>query len=410
MSLGQGIWVALNAIYAITVLHLSTDQFGLCLSVSAVIVLLCSTPLGHLADRVGPRTVQFWSFLAMTLLTAGMLLVHGFWPYLVVASGQNLAYRAGRSARKAMIAGLIPPKERIQVLAYARSSSNLGVSVGACLAGLTLAIGSRSAYQAAMALAACAFLTTALLTFKEHAVPPVPATAGPALGVLRDWSFLSFTVLDGLLSAQGVLLDVVLPLWVVQHTSAPRWMSATLLVVNTAFVVVAQTKAAKGTDTPTRAAAASFQGAGAVSAACLLFAVTGSTSLLPACALLVLGALTHAFGEVRQSAGSWSLAYALAPDHAQGQYQGTHAMGQDLGRMFAPALFTWLVIGHGGPGWIVLALGFALLGATMPALVARNPRLQALADETAADDAGTAADEATADGAPTAKATEPATA
>ncbi|MGF1431054.1 MFS transporter [Kitasatospora sp. LaBMicrA B282] len=377
MSLGQGLWMALNAIYAISVLHLPPGRFGLCLSISAVIVLLGSTPLGHLADRAGPRGVQFWSFLVMALLTMAMLLVHGFWPYLLVVSAQGLAYRAGRSARKAMIAGLIPSQDRVRTLAYTRSASNLGVTFGAALAGLVLAVGSRTGYQAAMVVAGCAFLATSLLTLKEHEVPPVPASAGPALAVLRDWSFLTFTVLDGLLTTQGLLLDVVLPLWVVQHTSAPRWMSAALLIVNTAFVVVAQTKSAAGTDTPARAARASFQGAGAVAAACLVFALTGSTSVVPACALLLLGALTHAFGEVRQAAGSWTLAFNLAPDHAQGQYQGTHAMGADLGRMFAPALFTWLVIGHGTGGWLALAAGFTLLGATMPLLVSRNPRLRA---------------------------------
>ncbi|WP_052229628.1 MFS transporter [Streptomyces sp. CT34] len=381
MTLGQGLWMALNAIYATTVLHLTPGQFGVCVSVSAVIVLVCSTPLGHLADRAGPKTVQIWSFLAMALLTLALLFVSGFWPYLLVASAQAVAYRAGRSARKAMIAGLIPAGDRMHVLAYVRAATNLSVSIGACLAGLVLALGAQPAYRAAMLFTAVAFLLTSLLTLREPAVPPVPAKAGPALAVLRDWPFLTFAALDGLLSTHALLLDVVLPLWVVQHTSAPRWMSAALLVVNTVLVVAVQTRAARGTDTPERAAKASFQGAGCVAAACLVFALTSGAALIPACALLALGALAHALGEVRQSAGSWSLAFDLAPDHAQGQYQGTHAMGTDLGRMFAPALFTWLVLGHGAPGWVALAAGFALLGLAMPALVARNPHLRAATPE-----------------------------
>ncbi len=384
MTLGQSLWIALNAIYAITVLHLTSGQFGLCLSVSAVIVLVCSTPLGHLADRVGPRAVQIWSFLVMALLTLALLAVHGFWPYLLVASAQAVAYRAGRSARKAMIAGLIPAEDRIRVLAYVRAATNLSASIGACLAGLVLALGSRPAYRGAMLFAAITFLLTSLLTLKEPPVPPVPARPGGSLAVLRDWPFLAFTVVDGLLTTHTLLLDVVLPLWVVQHTSAPRWMSAALLVVNTVFVVAVQTTAARGIDTPARAARASLQGGGCVAAACLVFALSGGTAVLPASVLLVLGALAHALGEVRQSAGSWSLAFDLAPDHAQGQYQGTHAMGIDLGRMFAPALFTWLVLGHGATGWVTLAVGFALTGLVMPALVARNPRLRAPSSEASA--------------------------
>ncbi len=377
MSLGQGLWMALNAVFAVTVLHLTPAQLGVSVSSAAAIVLLCSIPLGHLADRTGPRTVQLWSFLALFPLTAGLLLVSGFWSYLVVVSAQAIAYRAGRSARKAMIAGLIPSSERVAVLAYIRASSNVAVSVGAMLAGVVLAVGTRPAYQAAMVFAALAFLVTGLMTLREPAVPPVPASAGPALAVLRDLPFLTFATLDGLLTTHAVLLDVVLPLWVVRNTTAPRWMSAVILLINTAFVVGVQARAARGTDTPVACARASFQGAGCVAAACVVFAFSGVHSLAPAVALLVLGALAHALGETRQAAGSWGIAFDLAPDHAQGQYQATHAMGADLGKMFAPAVFTWAILVHGATGWIGLGVAFALLGSVMPAIVSRGLRTRA---------------------------------
>jgi hypothetical protein len=89
---------------------------------------------------------------------------------------------------------------------------------------------------------------------------------------------------------------------------------------------------------------------------------------------------------VRQAAGSWGIAFDLAPDHAQGQYQGMHAMGADIGKMFAPAIFTWLVLDHGGPGWIVLAVGFAVLGVAMPAVVSWGLRMRSGSAPEPADD------------------------
>ncbi len=383
MTLGQGLWLALNAIYAVTVVHLTPRQLGVCASVAAAIVLLFSIPLGHLADRLGPRGVQMWSFVILAPLTAGLLFVHGFWPYLALVSAQGIAYRAGRSARKALVAGLVPPADRVRVLAYVRAATNVGVSVGACLAGLTLAAQSLLAYRAAMLFTATCFLVTGLLTALEPRVPPVPAKAGPALAVLRDWPFLTFTVLDGLLSTHAVLLDVVLPLWVLNHTRAPKWMSAAILLTNTILVVVAQTRAARGADTPPAAARASMQGAGCVAGACLIFALSSGAGLLAACLLLVAGGVAHALGEVRQAAGSWGIAYDLAPDHAMGQYQGTHAMGQDIGKMIAPAIFTSLTLVLGGPGWVVLAVVFAGLGALTPPVVAAALRKRARAAELA---------------------------
>ena len=378
MTLGQGLWMALNAIYAVTVVHLSPAQLGISATVAAGIVLLFSIPLGHLADRLGPRGVQMWSFLLLAPLTAALLFVTGFWSYLVVVSVQGIAYRAGRSARKAMIAGLVPSGERVKVLAYIRSACNVGVSIGAMIAGLVLASQSLLAYHGAVLLTAACFLTTGLLTAKEPKVPPVPPKPGPTFGVLRDLPFLSFTVFDGLLSTHSVLLDVVLPLWVLNHTNAPKWMSAVILLTNTILVVLVQTRAARGTDTPARSARASLQGAGCVAAACVIFAFSSGTDVWLACSLLVIGGVAHALGEVRQAAGSWGIAFELAPDHAMGQYQGTHAMGQDIGQMIAPAIFTSLTLVLGFPGWFVLAAAFLVLGAAMPPIVSLATRKRSL--------------------------------
>jgi hypothetical protein len=320
-----------------------------------------------------------WSFLLLVVLTCALLFATDLWPYLIIVSLQGIAYRSGRSSRKAMIAGLIPAADRVTVLAQVRAASNATVSVGACLAGLVLAVGSRAAYQGAVGFITVAFLVTALLTVKEPAVPPVPASAEPALTVLRDVPFLSFAALDGMLTTRTILLDVVLPLWVPRHTGAPRWMSAVILLVNTILVVAVQTRAARGADHPRAAARASFQGAGCVAAACLPFALSDGAALVPACLLLVVGAVGHALGEVRQAAGSWGIASDLAPDHAQGQYQATHAMGADVGKTIAPAVFTWLVIGHGALGWVVPAVTYTALGAATPPIVSRTLRTRATA-------------------------------
>ncbi|MDA5280166.1 MFS transporter [Streptomyces sp. Isolate_45] len=365
-TLGQGLWMALNAIYATSVLKLSPGQFGIGVGVAAGIALALSTPSGHLADRIGPRAVQIWSFLALGPLTAGLLLVDGFGQYLLVLSLQAVAYSASRSARMAMVAGLVPPEDRVSVRAYLRATSNVSVSAGAALAGLALVVDTPAAYRAAVVLNAGTYLVTGLLTLLLPAVPPQPARPGPALVVLRDRPFLTFVVLDGLLSMHNLLLDVVLPLWVLHHTGAPRWMIAVILITNTVAVVLLQVRAARGTDEPAAAARAARAGSLCLGVACAIFALTEGASAAVACALLVAGALAHVLGEIRQSAGSWGMSFGLAPEHAQGQYQGTAAMGADLGKMIAPALLTWLAIEHGAVGWLVMAVGFAAVGALMP--------------------------------------------
>ncbi|WP_432176270.1 MFS transporter [Streptomyces sp. Tue6028] len=369
-TMGQGLWMALNAVYATAVLGLSPGRFGLGAGAAAAVALALSTPTGHLADRVGPRAVQIWSFLALGPLTAALLFVDGFGAYLTVMSVQAVAYSASRSARMAMIAGLVPAAERVTLRAQLRAAANVSVSVGAGIAGALLAVGTPTAYRGAVVLNALTYLATGLLTLLLPAVPPQPARPGPALVVLRDRPYLAFVVLDGLLSMHNLLLDVVLPLWVLHHTHAPRWMIAVILLTNTVSVVLLQVRAARGTDDPAGAAHASRAGSWCLGAACLVFALTEGAPALLASVLLVLGALVHVLGEVRQSAGSWGISFGLAPDDAQGQYQGTYAMGADIGKMAAPALLTWLAVEHGTVGWVVMAAGFAALGSVMPAVVA----------------------------------------
>ncbi|MGW4645139.1 MFS transporter [Kitasatospora sp. NPDC004289] len=380
MSLGQGLWMAISAIYAVTQVHLTPAQLGISVGASAAVVLLLSIPLGAMADRIGPRTVQLWSFLALAPLTAALLLVDGFWAYLAVSVVQAIAYRSGNNARKAMIAAVVPKGERVMVMAAIRAGLNVSISIGACLSGLVIAWGSPTGYHAAVLFTAVCFLATGLLTLREAPVPPVPASAGSAFAVLRDVPFLAFTVLDGLLTMHTLLLEVVLPLWVLKHTGAPGWMSAVILLTNTCFVVAFQTKVARGTDDLRSAARASRQGALSVAAACLLFALSGGSGWPLAVTLLLAGALLHAWGEIRQAAGSWTIAFDLAPDHAQGQYQGTYKMGADIGKTFAPALFAWLVLEHGADGWLVLGAAFAVLGAAMPLVVAVGARRRPAAE------------------------------
>ncbi|MFF6995113.1 MFS transporter [Streptomyces sp. NPDC008313] len=369
-TLGQGLWMALNAVYATTVLHLSPGRFGIGVGLAAGVALAVSTPTGHLADRVGPRAVQIWSFIALGPLTAALLAVQGFGMYVLVVCVQAIAYSASRSARMAMVAGLVPSDERVSVRAYLRATANVSVSLGAALAGLLLVLDSVRAYELAVVFTASTYLITGLLSLLLPPVPPQPARPGPALVVLRDRPFLAFVVLDGLLSMHNLLLDVVLPLWVLRHTGAPRWMVAAILLTNTVAVVLLQVRAARGTDEPSAAAKASRSGSLCLTVACVVFALTDGASGVLACVLLLAGALAHVLGEIRQSAGSWGMSFGLAPEHAQGQYQGTYAMGADIGKMIAPALLTWLAIEHGVVGWVIMAAGFALIGAAMPSVAA----------------------------------------
>ena len=56
--------------------------------------------------------------------------------------------RAQRGARGAVIAGAIPADQRVRTRAYLRATTNVGISVGAVLAGFAIAADTRAGYSA----------------------------------------------------------------------------------------------------------------------------------------------------------------------------------------------------------------------------------------------------------------------
>jgi hypothetical protein len=288
--------------------------------------------------------------------------------------------------RNGLIAGVFADDQRVRSRAYLRSVTNVGLSVGALFGGLALVFDTRAAYQGALLLNAAGCLVVAVLLrgLPKDAAVPVEAVgvetasdrratptepAGRAAGVLRDTPYLVVTALTSLITVHFVVLEITLPLWVVGHTDAPRWMVTVLLLINTVVISLAQVRFSRGTETPGSAAAVFRSGGLVLGAACLVWAGAGQVrGALPASIVLVLGAAIHVVGELLTSAGQWGVQMGLAPDGRQGEYQGLSTAGFSVAAMIGPVATTILCLAWGAPGWVVLGTIFAVAAAaTVPA-------------------------------------------
>ena len=75
---------------------------------------------------------------------------------------------------------------------------------------------------------------------------PAPRTTASGPSVLRNRGFLAMSFFDGILGTNQVLLNVVIPLWLVQETDAPRVLLAWLFGTNTVLAVLLQVPASRG--------------------------------------------------------------------------------------------------------------------------------------------------------------------
>ncbi|NYF57527.1 MFS transporter [Micromonospora purpureochromogenes] len=369
-TVGRGTWLTVSALFLTRSVGLSVREVGIGLTVTALVSLIASTPMGYLADRHGPRGIQLAALVASGVFTAALVAVRSFPTFLVVGVLMAVADAASRGARGALIAGAVPADQRVRTRAWLRAVTNVGISVGAVVAGVGLAADTRAAYVALILLDCVTYLLAAVVLLRLAPVPPVPAPAhGPRLIALRDRPFLAFTVLDGLMSMHFGLLNIALPLWIADHTTAPHWLISACMLVNTVTVVLFQVRAARGTEELPGAARAARRAGVVIAVACALFAASAGVPTPVAVALLLAGALVHVVGELWHAAAGWGISFGLAPARAQGQYQGAYGMGMQLGGMVAPVVVTSLAVGWGAPGWLLLGGLFLVLGALVPPVV-----------------------------------------
>ncbi|PPK65654.1 MFS transporter [Actinokineospora auranticolor] len=378
-SIGDGAYYVCSTLYFTRIVGLSPTQVGFGLTLGWALGTLAGVPLGHLADRRGPRGVAVLLAVATAVAVAGFALARSFPAFLVAACVYTVCQCGLVASRQALLAGVVDAAGRTKARAYLQSTANAGIAIGAAVGGVALQFDTEAAYLSAFALDALTFLGAALVLRRLPLVPGVERAGDgePALGVLRDRPYAVITVLNSVMMLYMPLLSVVLPLWVVEHTAAPRWMVAGLMVVNTVTVVLFQVSVAnRVTDLDSAVRMVRVSGV-LLLAACAVFALSaGGLAAWAAVAVLLAGALLQAVGEMMLASGFWEVSFGLAPEGRHGQYQGFFGSGISVARTVGPLLLTALVIGGGAVGWLVLGGLFLLASlATAPAVAwARRTR------------------------------------
>lgn len=320
---------------------------------------------------------------------AGFAFAGTYPAFVLLACAVTAGSRANAAVRSTLYAHSLPAATRTAALGLLRAVNNAGIGAGAALGAGVVAFDHRGAYQAAILLNALTFL---LALFPLRVVPAVnpagegpggpgdsrrPDAPGPAArrpSALRDRPYLAVTALNAIVNMLYVVLEVALPLWLADYTSAPRPLVGALLVLNTVLVVALQVRASRSvTELP--AAARAFRLGGLLTAlACVTAATAAHRAPAVATVILLTAVLLLTLGEVTSQAGGWTLGYALAPDHAQGAYQGVFQTGISVTQALGPVVVTTLVLPHGAAGWLALGAVFGAAALALPPTARRAER------------------------------------
>ncbi|MFF4567915.1 MFS transporter [Streptomyces sp. NPDC001435] len=357
-TLGTGLVVTLTPIYFTRIVGLSVSQIGAGLAIAALIGLGAGIPLGRLSDRLGSRGL----LVALVSCQAAAVLLYtqaeSYAAFVVAASLLAFAVQGDSTVRMTLIANMIPAGERIVNRAYLRAVTNLGFAVGTALASIALASDHQGTYQTLFAAGSGCFLCGAGAIMR---VPPVPPIADAAKvsrwAALADHSYVTVALINSVLQLHYAVLEVGIPLWVSEYTDAPRGLIAGLFLLNTMVILVLQVPIGRRYG-PLRHAGRCVALAGALlAAACLLLGLSGAVTGWLAISVLVVAGSAHALGEILHATGSWAASFELAPQDAQGQYQGLFTTGIGASQVLGPFLVTALILPHGMVGWS-FAAGF----------------------------------------------------
>jgi MFS family permease len=379
---GTGLIITAMTLYAIKVVHLTAARTGLAMTVAAMVGLLTAMPMGRLADRRGPRGVFQLALLAWGAADIGyVFLAHSFVSFLLVGIVDGVGITTAGTASVSLlrrVGGTNATTFRSQMTAVL----NLGISLGVATCGVAIQLNTVNAYRAVLLgnTLSC-LLGAAVLSRLPHYEPLPGAREESPLAAVKDKPFVGYTLLSGAMFMQYLVPNLLLSVWVVYHTNAPRWSISVFVIINTVMVALFQVRVGKTVQTLR-------QGGDAFRRSGVIFLVScsamGLATGLPAWAallLLIAAVIVHTSGELWQASGTFAMDFGLAPPHAQGQYQGLVGMGNFAGQALSPFVLMGLVVSGGRLGFVLLGAWFALLGLAAPAVARWGERTRPPAPE-----------------------------
>lgn len=403
-ALGEGTFMAGSAVFFTQLVGLTVAQVGLGLTIAGIAGFIAAYPMGRIVDRVGAK--RCWS-----ISSAGQAAMFSVWPfidsfqgYVAMAVVMEVIGALGGTAHGAYTIDVLPPKERVKSRAYMYSALNVGFTLGSGLGAIALAFESLTLLNAVPWFTAAVFMLNAVnVTFLPDAPHDLKTTEErkvkiPGPGPMRNIGWLASSFFHGTLWTNQVILNLVIPLWLVEKTDAPWVVLAFLFGTNTVMCIFLPLAAARGIKDITTALWAIRLSTVFFIVSCFIALSTHHSVGLWTIALFFLGHVTLTGAELYLSAASWTLEAELMDPRRRGEYQGAAELTGTLGRVWAPALYTFLVMSWGSTGWLVIAAIMTFAAAALHPATAMARRFleqhvpaDVLADASASDESHDAA-------------------
>ena len=235
------------ALYLTKKFDVGMTQVGVLFAAFSVSSFVGSMLGGALTDRMGRKGIIIFGLVASSFSTLAMGMVTAFEYFFVIAIFVGILADTSGPARQAMLADILPEKQRAQGFGIFRVAFNLSVVIGPAIGGVLAA----KSYMLLFITDAVISLITAALFFrfipetKPEASPDAPeeSMAGSFAGyfrVMRDGMFMLFLGASLLMALVYMNMNTTLGVYLRDVHSIPEAGYGWLLSLNAAMVVLFQ--------------------------------------------------------------------------------------------------------------------------------------------------------------------------
>jgi MFS family permease len=378
---GYGLVLPFEIIYLHQIRGFSTATAGLVLAATMGSSAIVTPPTGALVDRYSARGLVVAGSLASALGYAGFAFVERPWQGFACSIVAGAGLGAAGTANRTLLVRLISPEQRAAAFALNRVAGNFGIGAGATVAGFVVAAAQvLSTFQILYVFDA---VTSAGLALIVLAAVPSPraeiATATDANGtgfraVARDRLFLTVIAANIVLVVVGhTFFSNILPPFAKAHTPVGPAEIGIIILVNTAFIVIAQIPAVRLVARMRRTHAFALTAALFALALLAVLPATLTQSELAATAILAAVALVLAGAEIAHILVLGPLVSDMAPAHLLGRYLSLYSLTFTGSLALGPAIGGVLLQTNPDAIWWGGALAALLAGVVLLRLGDRLP-------------------------------------
>ncbi|WP_441246655.1 MFS transporter [Kitasatospora sp. McL0602] len=358
-STGSGLLLAFTVVYFARTTPLGLTEIGAAISLGRLLALPTALLTGPVIDRLGARQVAAAANLLSALAYTAFLTAGQAWQIVGVVCLAQIGTAAYWTASTGLVVLAAEAPDRPRWFALVGSLRNGGLAVGGAIGALLLATGGTTGLRATVVANAVSFAVAAALlaTWQppvRAAAPTTSAVEGSYRTVLRDRRYLLLVAVNLSFVLASLVLSLLLAVYLTEGLHRQAWVAGSLLVLNSAQVVLTQTAVARrlSRHRPIRVVVA---GALLNALAFGLFALLSAAPGWAVMAGLYAAMLVYNLAETVATPFREELSVSLAHPGLRGRYLAVYQLSWTLGQTVGPALLT-LLLGWGAAcPWLFLA-------------------------------------------------------